>query len=245
MAASAEGVAWNGEPDAAARSRKSCAEENPASSSDSIPSGYRKRWEAYSISPETPNGSRLVARTERRCVPEQRLDKPAASMGDVLAVVEKKQRLRRPQVGAEDVDHVAVGASRVSQEPAPLRGERGGVGDPAQVDEADALAPSGNSLGGRKRESCLADAADTGHGHQARITEQRLELRQLMLAADEARQLHGQVAPRRWPHRRNVVAENGLLGLRSSSPGSSPSSRARSSRTRRYVASASAWRSQR
>ena len=119
----------------------------------------------------------------------------------VLAVVEQEQLLAIPDVpGERDLGGAVGGEPRVQG-----LGDRGpdqlGLAERRQLHRPDPVGEVLEPLPGElERESRLAATAGAGQGEEPRVAQQRGDLGQLALPADEARQLLGRLlgrSPRR------------------------------------------------
>ena len=164
-------------PTARARSTKSAAASLGGSGSS-----------RYSCSPETRSGARLVTSTRR---PLRRGEERRSTVGrrveEMLEVVEEEQQLP----SAEEAGEVVGRADRLRD----LRGHELGVGEAGERHPEDAVAQRADELGrDLEREARLAGAAGPGEREQARaVREQRDELVELALPADERARGDGQV----------------------------------------------------
>ena len=187
---------------ACARSAKSRTASLATSSSAADPSaGSDSERSGQTCSPPTARPSRLVASDPHvRTAREDALGEPAGRVEQVLAVVEHEQQVLR----AQELDDAALErrarpglhARGSPPRPGPWRPDR----PPRASSQSHApSAKCGSSLGrDLDREPGLADAADAGERDEARRRRAPSPTRmQLVVATDERRQLHRQVARER------------------------------------------------
>jgi hypothetical protein len=111
----------------------------------------------------------------------------------MLAVVEDQQRLGRTEMSGQDLEQRAMWALRYPKSLCHRIWDEGRVSDSTQIDEAHTFDSRRRLGGGCEREPCLANATEPGHGQQPGLAEQALDLFELALAPDEARERCRQV----------------------------------------------------
>ena len=143
------------------------------------------------VSPGTPSGSRLVAKTRmpghwRRTASAS----GAQELEDVLAVVQEEERVARLEVGEErGLRGLARGLPR-SQRGECGAGDERRVREGREVDEPDAVGGAVEATGhGLEGEAGLAHAPRAGQRHERARGQQALDLRELPLSPDEAGEL--------------------------------------------------------
>ena len=146
-------------------------------------------------SPGIRSGSRLVARM-RRCgqARSRALGQPCAGGDQVLAVVEEEQQVLGLEKGRQGLDQRLAGRLAHAKGRGDGLGHQRRVGERGQLDQPDAIRVA-RELGSRRldRQPGLAAAAGAGQGEQPGGGEQSLDLGDLALASDEARQSDWQV----------------------------------------------------
>ena len=201
--------------------------------------------------PATPSASRLVARMRSPgLVREQRAGRARAHASRRCSQLSRTSRSSRRGARHEQVgDLRSVRPRGSSSASATWRGDERGVGQRREIDEADAVrevrrAPGppppgpGGSCRRRRRRSSVTRRASP---------RQCVDLGELDLAADEARDRDRQVVALvgRPDERRPRAGGSPARGAAAPGSARAPAPRRGSPRARRYVASASAWRSAR
>ncbi len=129
---------------------------------------------------------------------EDRVHQRRAGGEHVLGVVEYEQELPRPQVVLQ---RLRKAPARLLAEPERRRHrlrDETRVGQRRQLDQPDAVRERFDEFRRNlQRETRLAATARTGQGEEAGPAEQRLDVGNVALAADEARELLGQVVGNR------------------------------------------------
>ena len=131
----------------------------------------------------------------------------------VLAVVEYEQQLFRAEVVEEPVEGGNVWPFGNPERLRDRCGHARAVHVRRHVDQPDATRPGSDlTCGCFQRQSGLPGTADSGQRDEAMLSKQPLELGELLVATDEARELRGEVVPfvgGRWTS--DLVAQNRAL----------------------------------
>ena len=175
-----------------ARSTNSCTDSSArsASSGSSPAAGNSSDGTRQAISPGTPSGSRLVARTAR----SRHRDNTADTSGDdrveeVLAVVDQEQELPPGELVDECGRRRPALGKRQTQRRRHRRSHEVGLVDPRQLDEPDAVGIPVGVESARcelQGEPGLARAAGPDQGQQPGAVEHGVQLPQLAASPDES-----------------------------------------------------------
>ena len=151
----------------------------------------------------TAGGEHADTRTRR----QEDAREARAGRPEVLTVVEDEEQLGISQASREmRVERLVRGFTDVEGR-GRFAGDEGRLRQRGEVDQEDSVRrPRQRSCGGLERNPRLADAADPGQHQQACLIEQPIDLGELGLAADEARDRRRKVVP--------LLGGRGGFGLR-------------------------------